>query len=166
MHLDLYSQQKRGLCSLKRRPLILVGAMMLLAGCGPRSQTQTPAPETAQTPQREGRVATQQPAFAVNELTNGLIPGAPQMGELAVRDDCLVFVMRGQATTPLWPSGSTLELRGETLTVNVPGLATFPIPSKVTLGGAFVPLNSANMTKYSKRLPRRCPGAIFAVARQ
>lgn len=152
--------------------LALACSLLLLAGCEavPRQERNSPSqattsdvPDTGST-QAPSRTASV-PAFLVNELRDGLIPSAPQLGDLVVRDDCLVFVMRGFAATPLWPAGSTLEATSRGLRVTVPGREPVPVPSKTSLPGAFVPLNSINMTRFDGSLPAGCPDATFAVAK-
>jgi hypothetical protein len=147
-----------------------IGAVMVLAGCEPTSQTKSPAPNL-QPKSVDNDVLSKtenddQPALAINELQNGLIPAAPQMGELAIRNNCIVFIMRDQIATPLWPAGTTLGQQSNNLFIKIPGRADLMVPSTASIGGAFVPLNSANMTKYSKPLPEGCPSATFAVAKQ
>jgi hypothetical protein len=147
----------------------LVGSAIVLAACTQPKQDEAPRGNVMEASKavrvEEPQKPAPQPVFAVNELANGLIPLAPQMGRLAVRNECIVFTIRDRDVTPLWPAGSTLESSGGNLIVRLAGGAGFKVPSAATLAGAFVPLNSANMTKYSKRLPDRCPGATFAVAR-
>jgi len=148
----------------------VIGCAALLGACAQPSQPGTARGDVrkASSPAIVGEPAksTVLPVFTVNELVNGLIPLAPQIGDLAVRNDCIIFTMAGGAATPLWPAGSTLAYSGEVLIIHVAGGGTFKVPSAATVAGAFVPLNSTNMTKYGKPLPNRCPSAIFAVARQ
>lgn len=147
----------------------LVGVLILLAGCEPTSQSQTSvADKLPSSVDSEGRSLTQdsvQPIFAVNELENGLIPSAPQMGQLAIRNNCIVFVTRDQLAMPLWPAGTKFEQQSDNLVIKIPGRADLTVPSTTSIGGAFVPLNSKNMTKFSKPLPKGCPAATFAVAK-
>lgn len=152
----------------------LAGSLLMLAGCDagpvtrhervrPAQDAQSDTPATSST--RPANKAAPVPAFLVNELREGLIPSAPQVGELVARDGCLVFVMRGSAATPLWPFGSTLNVTAGGLRVTVPGREPISVPSTTSLPGAFVPLNSTNMTRFDGTLPVGCPAAIFAVAK-
>jgi hypothetical protein len=103
------------------------------------------------------------PFIAVNELEGGLIPSAPQIGDLAIKSDCLVFRIREQLATPLWPAGASLKAVEGKLVVMAPYGKSYVVPSRVSLPGAFVPLNSRNMTKFSKHLANGCPNAVFAI---
>jgi len=151
----------------------LVASVAVLPGCeaspierqerNPSQATASGAPVTDSRKPANG--ATSGPAFLVNGLRDGLIPSAPQMGDLTVRGDCLIFVMRGSAATPLWPAGSTIEATTGGLRIAVPGREPISVPSKTSLPGAFVPLNSTNMTRFDGKLPSGCPAAIFAVAK-
>lgn len=159
----------RGVPIVKHTFAILIGGAAILASCTPSSQSEAPPPEVKKTSSAglgPSAAPKNLPAFAVNELANGLIPAAPQMGRLSVRNDCIVFTMRDSDATPLWPAGSTIEQHDDALIIRVEGGASYRVPSATTIAGAFVPLSSVNMTKFSKPLPERCPSAIFAVARQ
>lgn len=106
------------------------------------------------------------PAFiAVNELRRALLPLAPQMGQVLLRGRCVVFEARGAQATVLWPYGTRLQQRGERLAVHLPSGREILVPSRTTLGGAHVPLNSRNMTRFSQRLHPDCPNDVFAVSR-
>lgn len=160
-----------GQISLKHKFLIgFIGSVIVLAGCEPTSQPKSPAPYPTSKSVDNGVRSNPEngngSVLAVNELQNGLIPAAPQMGELAIRNDCIVFLMRDKPATPLWPAGTTLVQQSNNLIIKIPGRADKTVPSITSINGAFVSLNSANMTKYSKPLPKGCPAATFAVAKQ
>lgn len=154
----------------RRVSTVLLGCLCCLQGCDqePRDLESPKAADKTETDARadQNHKISTSPFIAVNELEDGLIPTAPQIGDLAIRSDCLVFRIRKQLATPLWPAGTSLKAVEGSVVVTVPYGESYVVPSQVTLPGAFVPLNSRNMTKFSKRLANGCPNAVFAIGKQ
>lgn len=115
--------------------------------------------------EKTGPVSGKSAAFiAVNELPHALLPLAPQLGHVLLSGHCVVFETRGQRATILWPHGTTIDLAGAEVVVKLATGREFRVPSRTTLTGAHVPLNSPRMTKFTGRLHPDCPNDIFAVA--
>ncbi|HEY0084704.1 MAG TPA: hypothetical protein VGB65_02215 [Allosphingosinicella sp.] len=112
----------------------------------------------------EARRAEPPPFLAVNALKQALLPLGPTMGDVAVEKNCVAFTRRGGASTPLWPFGTRLVREGGAWAVNLPDGRSIALPSRATLTGAEVPLNSSGMTRFSGALGKGCPRRIYAVA--
>lgn len=99
------------------------------------------------------------PFIAVNTV-DAVLPLGRTRGLLTFRQGCVVFQVRGQLYTPIWPSGTYVSEDSR----QVHGRAgdAFRLNEEVTLDGASFSLENERM-RLREPLPERCPNATYAV---
>jgi len=97
--------------------------------------------------------------MAVNTV-DALLPMGRTRGLLSVEDDCIVFTLRDQRFTPIWPPGTRLSPNGGQ--VLGPAGQVFTLGQDATLDGAAFSLENESM-RLEQRIPGRCPRGTYAV---
>ena len=137
----------------------------LLAAC----TSEVPAPTlTNATVVPEATIAAeplQAPVYlAINIRTHGgPLPTGQTRGALSLEGKCIVFGVRDQLFTPIWPVGTAYKMSDDHGVIRTPGGQAYQVPSESTLGGgSFAAVESPSL-KLALPLPKNCPQATYVV---
>lgn len=137
----------------------------MLAACTSEAPAPTPANATAVP---EARIAAEPPQvpvyLAINSRTHGgPLPLGQTRGALSLGGGCIVFRVRDQLFTPIWPVGTVYTVSDDHGVIRTPGGQAYQVPSESTLGGgSFAAVDSPSL-KLASPLPKNCPQATYVV---